>query len=527
MSPLDSLKRIAPKKDKIYRPSSRINFLINQPEEMGQLPGPVLIKPALKKYAIAKIILIGLFIFFIITAMYLSERIFSTQNKTLVGLKKFNPFLQLARLVTGGDKWVAGQLEDRVNILALGIGGEGHDGPYLTDTIMVISLKPSSGEVGLLSIPRDMVVKIKNNGWQKINQIYSLGRVTSEAAGLKNIEQAIEDTLDIKIHYYGLITFKGFEEFIDQIGGIAIDVPQSFTDPLYPTNDYYTQTVSFTKGRQTMDGPTALIYARSRHGNNFEGSDFARSHRQQLILEAVKDKLFRFSTLLSPNKLSAILDLLGNSLKTNMSIWQALQIADMVKQTGQDKIYRLILDDSPDSLLEPGFTEEGAWILQPKDGNFQTLSRQFNNIFNRSKISQEGAKIAIQNGTAKDGLAYWTAVHLEKLGYQIVKYGNASSQDYQRTIIYDLNNSQQKNTLKWLKEELSAYLSKTPPEELNQSTALEQNPPPADLTIILGQDWADRFKLPELKPLIGSTSTLPTATSTKNLTATATEKVTE
>lgn len=527
---LDGLKKSEQRKEKIYRPAERINFLVN-PAAAGRAPtvgeqadeSPAQFeRPKAKKYAILKIILVLFLIFLITGAMYLSEQLFAPENNALAGLNRFNPFLRLAHLVTASDKRVAGELTDRVNLLALGIGGEGHDGPYLTDTIMVISIKPSTGEVGLVSLPRDMLVRFQDGQWYKINQIYSMGKIQNEELGEKYIVQTIEDLLDTKIHYFGIIDFGGFEKFIDEIGGIIVAVPRGFTDPNFPTDDFKTKVVSFRPGFQTMDGQTALTYARSRYGDNFEGSDFARSKRQQLIMQAVKDKLFKFSTLLNPEKISAIFDLLGNSVETNLSVWQALKIAQMTKETTEDKIYRLVLDDSPDSILEPGFTAEGAWILKPKDGNYTALARQFNNIFEAGKVKEENAKIAVQNGTATDGLAYWTSVYLEKLGYQIIDWGNASTQDYQRTVIYDLGGGNKKDTLKMLKTELEAYVAKPVPDYIINQYQTETNSakPKPDLIVILGTDHALRFKLPKLEET--STTTPATATTTLEILPTST-----
>jgi len=79
-------------------------------------------------------------------------------------------------------------------------------------------------------------------------------------------------------------------------------------DYTYPTLDYGYQTVRFTEGDQTMDGDTALKYVRSRHGTNGEGSDFARSKRQQKVILAVKEKLSGFGTLANPSKVNAVLN---------------------------------------------------------------------------------------------------------------------------------------------------------------------------------------------------------------------------
>jgi len=531
---------------KIYQASSRINFLTEQQKRIDdsiaktaaaqetikeEVDRPVLSavaqdessqfeRPRLKKLSVLKIVMVIILILLISGAMYLSEIVFSS-NSSLNSFSKFNPLKQLARLITSPDKRVAGEIDDRVNILAMGMGGPGHDGPYLTDTIIVISIKPSTGEVGLISLPRDMIVQLNKNNWVKINSVYALNKAENETDAALVTSQIIEKTLNLPIHYYGVIDFKGFEEFIDNIGGIMVNVENGFVDNQYPTDDFKTTTVSFTAGTQLMDGQTALIFARSRHGTNFEGSDFARSRRQQLILQAVKEKVFKFSTLLSPQKLGSIYKLIDDSVETNLSIWQVIKIAKMVQNTDEDKIYRFVLDDSPESLLEPDFTEDGAWILKPKDGNFQAVQRLVDNIFNIGFIKEEAAKIEIQNGTLTPGLAYWTAVHLERLGYNIIKYENAQTNDYQKSIIYDITNAKKKKTIKWLKEELSAYVaSEVPDYILNNYPQFDQNNLNAsqpedlpDLVVILGQNHAEIFKLPE-EPPTAATATEAVATST-------------
>lgn len=528
--PLDGLSRFQRKNkevgDKIYRANSRINFLYNRPKNDAIAPEsdkisinnaplnpPVALeRPPRPKTSIIKLVLVITLILLTSAAMYLSEIVFAPNSGSLSGLNKFNPLKQLARLITSPDKRLDGELSDRINILAMGIGGPGHDGPYLTDTIIIISLKPSTGEIGLISIPRDLVIK-ENGQWVKINQVYATAVAEQIAEPGDYTSKIIGETFGLTIHYYGVLNFNGFEDFIDNIGGIAVDIPVGFTDNLYPTDDFKTTTVSFSPGLTDLDGQTALIYARSRHGSNFEGSDFARSRRQQLILQAVKDKVLKFSTLLSPQKLSSILDLINNDVETNLSIWQIIKIVNLTKNSTEEDIRRFVLDDSPESLLEPGFTEAGAWILKPKDGNFASIQRLVNNLFNIGAIKEEAAKIEIQNGTAVPGLAYWTTVYLERLGYNIIKYGNGQTQDYQQSVIYDLTSGEKKKTLKWLKEELSAYVSKTLPESLIKmypslnatSTSTEEHP---DFIGILGTNYAETFKLPAEK----TATTTPTST---------------
>lgn len=532
MATFDGLKKI--NSDKIYRPNTRLNFLVSDslenetPRDQRENPrgnfdrdNSSLNRPSNQKYTGLKIGLIIALIVLITGAMYLSEKIF-TPGSGMAEFKKFNPFARLAYLITSSDKKLAGEFSDRVNILLLGVGGQGHDGPYLTDTIILLSLKPSTGEIGMVSLPRDMVTKYKDGGWYKINQIYSMGRQAtnenekaSPEQGIAALTQTLKTNFKFSTDYYALITFDAFQKFIDEIGGIAVNVPNSFYDPLFPTDDYLTKQVTFEEGLQTMDGEHALTYARSRHGSNNEGSDFARSKRQQLIIRAIKDHLVKFSTLLSPSKLSAIFDLLEDGVETNISVWQGIKIFNLAQRTGEDKIYSITVDDGPDGFLIGGYDNEGAYILQPKDGNYEVLARQINNIFNTGIIKSEKALIEVHNGTAKPGLAYWTKLSLEKLGYVIVGYQNADKQDYQKTLIYDLTSKDKKHTLKWLKEELNGEVIKQISDEQKNSEA-DRAPAEnqADILVILGQDYAYNFKIPEEKPIQTSTSTAVDLTST-------------
>ncbi|MBU1037197.1 LCP family protein [Patescibacteria group bacterium] len=496
----------------------RLDFLNNAfTEEQADLQQ--LTKPKSAKNNVIKIFIILILIFLVSGAMYLSEALFSTSDGTLTGINKFNPLKQLVYLIGSADKKIQGEKTDRINFLLLGIGGEGHEGPYLTDTIMVASLKPSTKEVALISLPRDMIVEMGGGRWQKINSVYALGRIRELNQGAEMITQAIETNLDLPIHYYLIVDFDGFKQFIDDIGDIEVNVEKGFVDNQYPTEDYLTTTVSFIAGPQLMDGDRALIFARSRHGTNWEGSDFARSRRQQLILQAVRDKILTPATLINPKRISSIFELLKNHLETNLDPWEALKLIKLAEGIDEQHIYRLVLDDSPGNLLESASTEEAGYILKPIDNNFTKLQHLVKNIFNTNSIKQEAANIEIQNGTLTTGLAFYTILYLEKLNYNIPSYGNALSQDYQKTVIYDFTDGEKPKTLEGLKDILQAYVTTEIPADIqeqyqtsattNSNSNLNENNDSLfpDFLVILGFDHADSFKLPEPKPQETATST--------------------
>jgi len=513
MTPLDSIN----KRQKDHDRLSRIDFL------MGTLKKEVadvqqLVRPKVSKTNVVKIFLIILLIFLITGAMYLSEVVFSTPTSELSSLNKFNPFKQLALLVTSADKRLSGESKDRVNFLLMGVGGAGHEGPYLTDTIMVASLKPSTLEAALISLPRDLLVPLPSGEWQKINQVYAFGK-TQKSDGIQMITKVIDNILDLKINYYAVLDFTGFEKLIDDLGGININVEKGFVDSQYPTDDFLTTTVSFNAGPQLMDGKTALMFARSRHGGSGEGSDFSRSKRQQLILEAVQGKVMTISTLINPKKIASIFELPTNHLETNLPLWQVLKLSQLSQSITPDHIYRLVIDDSPGGLLESVIMENGEYVLKPTDNSYEKLQNLTNNIFDLGKIKSEAAAIELLNGTETSNLAYYTNLYLKRLNYHIINYGNAPTKDYQRTIIYDFTDGQKKTTLKNLAKELQGYITKTIPDYIKNIYPNATSTPPSltppqkpDLLVILGVDYALKFKLPET--MMTATTTEETATTT-------------
>jgi len=155
---------------------------------------------------------------------------------------------------------------------------------------MVASFNPKLGATTMISVPRDLYVYDTGDGIMgRINEIFSIG-VSSKrdfANGALLLSGMLEQILGIKINYYATVDFGGFKDIIDTLGGITVDVPESFSDSTYPTKDNGYMTVSFTSGIQNMNGETALEYARSRHST----SDFSRSLRQQIIIKAIIDKI--------------------------------------------------------------------------------------------------------------------------------------------------------------------------------------------------------------------------------------------
>jgi len=229
-------------------------------------PKVVIDRPNIKKQNRNRWIFRLLFFFLALTIFFSTNVIFS-QNSLITNLGRLSFWEGVARLMVGKDKILKGELLDRTNILILGMGGAQHEGPYLTDTIILASIKPSTKQIGLLSIPRDLYVPIPNYGWRKINSANALGVAESKDGGLLT-SKVVSNILDLPIHYWVRVDFNLFKEMIDELGGIEVEVARGFIDNQFPGVNFSYRVVSFKKGLQTMDGEKALQFARSRHGTN-------------------------------------------------------------------------------------------------------------------------------------------------------------------------------------------------------------------------------------------------------------------
>ncbi len=416
---------------------------------------------------VAKWIALGL-VGFAIAGTALSYKVTTSHmNNEEGGFSFFNTFRQL---VTSDEKFLAGEENDRINFLLLGVGGDGHAGGQLADTIIFSSLRPSTGEVGMLSIPRDTIVEIDGYGFRKINSVNAYAEAEQKGSGLEASAKTIGTALNQPVHYTVKVDFGGFQELIDAIGGVDVYVERSFTDAEFPTWDEKYQVISFQTGWQHMDGETALQYARSRHGNNGEGSDFARAKRQQKVLLAVKDKILSPGTLLNPVKMNKMIETFQKNVETNLSVWELTKLATLVPSVNTENIHHHVLDTGPNSPLYAS-NINGAYVILPKKDDWSEVQAIAQSIITTGgteidsgvaleRISSNVA-IEIQNGTNVTGLAFQASQLLESSGFSVEKIGNAESRGYEKTIIYDLTGGKKQQELSVLEEFLKAEVPNT------------------------------------------------------------------
>jgi len=463
-------------------------------------------KPKRKKVVKVTVYLV----IFLITCLtvFSSQVIVSNQSSTS-WFARLPVIKQIKHLVESADRQLKGEDQDRINILLLGMGGKNHEGGYLTDTIMLISLEPSTKKIALISIPRDLAIPLEDMGWRKINNINAFAELENANSGGLAVSQAVSDILNIPVDYYVRVDFVGFINIVDELGGVDVYVENTLDDYSFPVMgqekaepyEARFEHLHIDQGWQKMDGELALKYARSRHAVGVEGSDFARAKRQQKIIEAVKNKLLSLRIIFKPKMITNIIGECQEHISTNLKIWEMVKLWDIFKDIKKENIINRVLDNSPNGLLVDTIADEGAYILIPRSGDFAEIQYLVNNIFSdapreiKTIVTGERATVEVRNGTWINGLASKKALDLEKYGFIVIRIGNSSRQNFQKSVIYDLTYGEKTESLTILKDRTEANVSFGLPQwlidEIASELTDEKNPIQPDFILILGQDADD------------------------------------
>jgi LCP family protein required for cell wall assembly len=451
-----------------HKTEQSINLLTAKPKKSG--------KKILKKI----IITIGVIILVLATtvaikAANLTQKIFVGQKTTFFG--------KIVDLVRGGgdNQTLVGENLGQINILLLGIGGEGHDGPYLSDTMILAQIRPDIGEVTLTSIPRDYWADVPG-GQEKINQAFSDGYLKNHDfnEGGQEAEQVVQNLTGLQIPYFAVLDFSGFEKAIDQVGGVDVTVDRTFTDYQYPDSGTgYLPPQTFTAGPQHMDGATALIFARSRHAAGIEGSDFARSQRQQKIIEAFKQKVLGMNLVSDVGNINSLLNIVADHFHTNISPSEMLELYNLVKSKNMSMI-SLSLDPSTNLICPEILASDGAYVLTPCPGKSdQDVQDFFKNSFAIGKITDEQATVWLASSTGNQA-AYDTAFRALTDAGMTVYNLDYSKDELPQTIVYQAN--PKPATAEFIENELSATEASIPPPGVTVDKTK------VDIIVVLGQN---------------------------------------
>ncbi len=247
--------------------------------------------------------------------------------------------------------------------------------PNLTDTIIFASIDPKKNTVNLISVPRDLWISDLGQNGEKINQAYADGQNDNQNKGLLLAKTVVGKVVGQPIHYGFRIDFDGFVKAVDLIGGVDVTVANTLDDYNYPIDGKEQETCGHTSdeiqafvasasadqdfwaffpcrykhlhvdaGIQHMDGTAALEFVRSRHGVGSEGSDFARSRRQQEVIEAFKSKIFSLGIILNPSKLMGLYTILQSSIDTDIKGEDIAAFISLAQSLRNAKIQTAVLD---------------------------------------------------------------------------------------------------------------------------------------------------------------------------------------
>jgi len=228
-------------------------------------------------------------------------------------------------------------------------------GAGLADSILVAVFDAKSGHAGVISVPRDLWVTIPDYGDDRINVIPTAAKRTKRDP-LELFARVIDDTFGLPVEHTVVVDVGVFERTVDLAGGVEVLVPcpiiDSFLDDRVPGGR---RRLDLAAGRATLDGATAAMYVRSRHGR----SDFGRSRRQQAILLGLRDRVMESDgwTLVP-----TLFDEVENSVVTNMKRFELLDLARQALELDRSRLHGLVLAPP---LTSGHQTEDGKAVLLP------------------------------------------------------------------------------------------------------------------------------------------------------------------
>jgi len=421
-----------------------------------------------------------------------------------------NPLGEVVQAIEPSPGTIAYKLKhgQRVNILLLGRGGYENDAPFLTDSIMAVSIDPASNRVMMVSIPRDLVVKMNlqdpaTRTWaNKINAAYEVPYTniiccvakayTGRDGGGHAAEHEVGKITGLTFDKYIAVDFVAFRDMVNVLGGVDICLTTALDDNTYP--DYYGgyHPIHFKAGCQHLNGEQALEIARSRHAiQAAQSSDFGRARRQQDIMEAIKKKTTSVNGF---SKAPQLLSGLQKNITTDMSFTDMKAIYDWGKNLPNTSIVKLALTaPSPGTegnLLDSGNCGMGPYVSQlcPDDQSFGMIKRYIKYVLIDPKVLAEKAPVQFANGsTSFTGLDQRVTGMFDPTGLQLAD--PVAHKALAKSIVYDYSGGQFPLTAKFL----ASYFGATIVPATPTSPAPARGQQTFGLVVVLGHDFALRF----------------------------------
>ena len=374
----------------------------------------------------------------------------------------------------------------RVTILLLGLdardwaAGEEYS---RSDTMILLTLDPLTRKAGILSIPRDTWASIPGFKHGKINTAYFLGDSNKLPGGGPGLAiKTVEQFLGVPINYYAQIDFGAFVRFIDELGGVKIDIPEKITVDLL--GDGSDTKKNLKPGVQVLPGEWTLAYARNRSTG---GGDFDRAQRQQQVILAIRDRILDLKML--PTLIAKAPQLyrdLSSGINTNLSVEDVIKLALLAQEVEDDDIIRGAISEEE---IIFGQSPDGLSILIPLPDKIQLVrDRVFAGSSSFSPLTPggidqqmqaESASLSIYNASQSSSLAADTAEYLQTEGVNVIQV---------------LENGEYRSDTRLIDHTGNPYLTQYLVDLMgipSQNIVIDFDPTSqSDVDIFLGNDWA-------------------------------------
>ena len=288
-----------------------------------------------------------------------------------------------------------GLKQDRVNLLVIGVAGERktrlEQGNDLADAIMLVSLKPSTRQAAMISIPRDLYTDIGRFGVHRLNAAHDIGaKMGYRGDGPGLLMDTVSRVVGQPIHGFIRIDFKAFAKVIDDLGGVDVYVYRPFRDFLFQDQ--------FDQGWQHMNGDRALRYARYRYVHGAEGNNFARELRQQQVVSAVRKKLQHLSAQ-QALRLATTATTVSKYTLTNLTPGQMVDLYQTFHNMPSGNVRHVSLAPLTEVFMVTVKGDEGE-AVRPRDGNFGAVQQMARTVFTDMHPIVNRDQIQLSDGEA-------------------------------------------------------------------------------------------------------------------------------
>jgi len=386
----------------------------------------------------------------------------------------------------------------RINILFVGLrGGDPIKGdcPFCTDTLILLTVDPTTKTAGMLSTPRDMWVNIPGFGYSRINTAWTLGRGSKLPGGGPALTmKTVSHFIGVPVDYYVQVDFDTFVDIINLLGGVDVYNDETIVlDPMAHGKDFPKVKITCC-GMRHLDGRTALAYSRCRHiEQGCQDGDIGRARRQQKVIFGIRDKVLspeNFPKLMA--QAPQLYNIFSEGIHTNLSLQDAVKLAVLARDISTKNIRNAVIDNSMlayDNVILGG---QRASIMKPLPDKIRVLRDQ---VFSSSGpigpmaqgdpaslMQADGARVRVLNGTSTDQLSTQTQSYLLRQGMRVTEIGKTKAATRTMIILY----SPKLYTLRFLVDIFG----------ITNTAQILIRPDPTqtvDIEVRLGKDWVGKL----------------------------------